>query len=192
MLFSLDKIPRLHNILAAFFGWLMLAGFVILPSTFTGLQPLVVSRLIQGSATGTEPLSSVTSLPLLVAASACVVLGAAGLLWLSLRWRRNYVWLLNRLYLPGILNASAGVLSTLANVYGQHNGDWSVSAKMALVVEAAVLTVMGALFILYSNWLLERVKRQHDELVGMFQEKTLRGKVERMANKPPIAPGSVV
>lgn len=38
MLLALDGIPRLHNILAAFFTWILLAGFVLLPGTFTSLQ----------------------------------------------------------------------------------------------------------------------------------------------------------
>jgi hypothetical protein len=38
MLLALDGIPRLHNMLAAFFTWILLAGFVLLPGTFTSLQ----------------------------------------------------------------------------------------------------------------------------------------------------------
>jgi hypothetical protein len=40
MLLSLDTIPRLHNILASFFGWIILAGFTIFPGTFTGFAKL--------------------------------------------------------------------------------------------------------------------------------------------------------
>jgi len=38
MLLALDSIPRLHNLMAAFFTWILLAGFVLLPGTFTSLQ----------------------------------------------------------------------------------------------------------------------------------------------------------
>ena len=38
MLLALDGIPRLHNLMAAFFTWILLAGFVLLPGTFTSLQ----------------------------------------------------------------------------------------------------------------------------------------------------------
>src|SRR5438034_5012164 len=38
MLLSLDNIPRSHNILVACSTWIFLAGFVIFPGTFTGLQ----------------------------------------------------------------------------------------------------------------------------------------------------------
>lgn len=38
MLLALDGIPPLHNILAGFFTWILLAGFVLFPGTFTSLQ----------------------------------------------------------------------------------------------------------------------------------------------------------
>lgn len=38
MLLALDSIPRLHNIFASFFTWILLAGFVLFPGTFTSLQ----------------------------------------------------------------------------------------------------------------------------------------------------------
>lgn len=38
MLLALDSIPRLHTMLAGFFTWILLAGFVLFPGTFTSLQ----------------------------------------------------------------------------------------------------------------------------------------------------------
>ena len=38
MLLALDSIPRLHNVLASFFTWFLLAGFLLFPGTFTSLQ----------------------------------------------------------------------------------------------------------------------------------------------------------
>lgn len=38
MLLALDSIPRMHNMLAAVFTWILLAGFVLFPGTFTSLQ----------------------------------------------------------------------------------------------------------------------------------------------------------
>jgi hypothetical protein len=38
MLLALDSIPRLHNMLSSFFTWILLAGFVLFPGTFTSLQ----------------------------------------------------------------------------------------------------------------------------------------------------------
>jgi hypothetical protein len=38
MLLALDDIPEMFNIMASFFTWILLAGFVLFPGTFTSLQ----------------------------------------------------------------------------------------------------------------------------------------------------------
>lgn len=40
MLLALDTIPRLDNMLSSFFTWILLAGFVLFPGTFTSIQNL--------------------------------------------------------------------------------------------------------------------------------------------------------
>ena len=40
MLLALDDIPSLHNMLAKFFNWILLAGFILFPGTFTSLKNL--------------------------------------------------------------------------------------------------------------------------------------------------------
>jgi hypothetical protein len=193
MLLSLDKIPRLHNILASFFAWIMLAGFIVFPGTFTSLVNLRNTEAVQATPGAGDVLNTVQSLPLTVVAVVCCVIGYVGNLWLSIRWRTNYVWLLNRLYMPGTLNALAGLISTLTNIYAQHNGSWSVTAEVAVVTESVTLVLYLALFILYNNWLLQRVKEQHNqELDGKYGNRTFKGKMEEMARQPPVAPGSVV
>ncbi|KAH8881554.1 hypothetical protein GQ53DRAFT_615950, partial [Thozetella sp. PMI_491] len=163
MLLSLDTIPRFHNILAAFFGWLVLAGFITLPATFTSLGN---ADTIRSSTSATAALNSVTSVPLLVLAAVCVFTGIAGMTWLSIRWHKNYIWLLNRLYMPGILNALVGLLSTLASVYGQQRGDWNFSAKAAVGTELTMLLLASGLFLVYNNWLLGKMKRRYERQMG--------------------------
>jgi hypothetical protein len=41
----------------------------------------------------------VKNIPLLVIAGICTGIGAAGMVWLWWRWRQNYVWLLNKIFL---------------------------------------------------------------------------------------------
>lgn len=193
MLLSLDKIPRLHNILASFFGWIMLAGFIVLPGTFTSLAKLGSNNAVKATPGASDVLNSVQSVPLLVVAAVCCGIGYLGNLWLSIRWRNNYVWLLNKLYLPGTLNALAGFISTLTNIYAQQNGSWNVSATVAVVVESVTLVAYLVLFILYNNWLLAKVKEEHyQELEGGFDSSTFKGKMEKIAKKPSFAPGSIV
>ena len=79
MMLALDDIPALHNLAASFFAWILLAGFILFPGTFTSLQNI-------GPQTGTlgqELIDKVTQLPLCVfflCASACGLL-ANNFLW---------------------------------------------------------------------------------------------------------------
>ena len=60
MLLALDSIPRLHNMLAGFFTWVLLAGFVLFPGTFTSLQ----NANVQAGEVGEKVLGAVAHVPL--------------------------------------------------------------------------------------------------------------------------------
>lgn len=122
MLLSLDTIPRLQNILASFFTWILLAGFLVFPGTFTSLDSLGNDTNINQAAM--EILRTVKHVQLLVVAGICSGVGCVGMVWLWIRYRQNYVWLLNKIFLPGSLNSFAGLISTLINVYSQQGGLW--------------------------------------------------------------------
>jgi hypothetical protein len=77
MLLSLDTIPRLHNILASFFTWILLAGFLVFPGTFTSLASLGNDSNIH-SQTATDILKSVKHVQLLIIAGVCSGIGAGG------------------------------------------------------------------------------------------------------------------
>lgn len=99
MLLSLDTIPRLHNILASFFTWLLLAGFLVFPGTFTSLSTSISSDPLSANPSVKEIINSVKNIPLLAIAGACCGIGASGMCWLWWKWQGNYVWLLNRIFL---------------------------------------------------------------------------------------------
>ena len=61
MLLALDDISQLHNMMAGFFTWILLAGFVLFPGTFTSLQEANGEGL--GSA-GVAILGAIQHLPL--------------------------------------------------------------------------------------------------------------------------------
>jgi hypothetical protein len=161
MLLSLSTIPRLHNILASLFSFLLLAGFITLPY-----------------------ISS--SLPLLAISVALLVLGALGTLYLLLIHRRNHIWLLNRLFLPGIFNSLAGLIATLTRVYAQDGGRWGLSANVALAAEGASLVLFVGLFGGYDFLLLKRVKREHGLAIKSG------GGGRGILKQRSFAPGSVV
>ncbi|KAJ7472323.1 hypothetical protein B0H11DRAFT_1729668 [Mycena galericulata] len=184
MLLALDGIPRLHNILAAFFTWILLAGFVLLPGTFSSLQSAGSDVDNQDEK---EAIDAVQHLPLFVVAFVCSGIGALGMLWLWWRWSRNFIWLNNRIFLPGAMNSLAGIVSTLVNVYGVQHGVFVTTSKVTLAVTVAAVVVLGALTLTYSLFLLKNVKRAHNREVGREQagrhgEGILEG-IKRKANE---------
>ncbi|GLB41047.1 hypothetical protein LshimejAT787_0902620 [Lyophyllum shimeji] len=190
MLLALDDIPRLHNMLASFFTWILLAGFVLFPGTFTSLRNSQAG--IGSSEVGKHVLDAVAHVPLFVIAFLCCGIGAAGMCYLWWKWMYNYVWLVNKIFLPGFLNSLAGLISTIANIYGVQNGEFSRTGKITIIVTAVSTGICGFLTLYYSLWKIRRVKRKHDQEVG--KERAGRhgeGIVEQMkrkaAEKEPVA-----
>lgn len=161
MLLALDDIPQMFNIMASFFTWILLAGFVLFPGTFTSLQ--------QQQLAGVEAqlLDVVSNIPLYVIAWICTGIGGVGMIWLWWRWQRNYVWIVNRIFVPGLLNSLAGVISVLSNIYGVQHGTYSTTSESAIIVTVAVAVVCGCLILLYQFWLLRNIKKEHNREVGM-------------------------
>jgi len=197
MLLDLDTIPRLHNILASFFTWILLAGFIIFPGTFTSLSTLTDDSALQENHAASTILKSVKHVSLLYVAAFCSGIGALGMIWLWIRWRANYVWLLNRIFLPGCLNSFAGLISTLVQVYSQQKGDWSVTAWVTAAVTGGSMVINALLFGLYNFWVLNKVKKSHGRDMAAQhnmgdEEEGLAEKIERKAKEPGLEPGSVV
>lgn len=102
MLLHLDEIPRLHNILAALFTWILLAGFLIVPGTFTSFKNSSAFKNAsenESNDVARAILRSINNIGLLWVSGAFCGAGTLGCLWLWFRWRTNYVWLLNRVFL---------------------------------------------------------------------------------------------
>ena len=121
MLLGLDNISKVHNILASFFTWILLAGYIVFPATFNKLNDKDLDAKAD-NALEAHALSTVRNVPLLyVAAFACGI-GVLGCMWLWWKHRKNYVWVINRIFLPSLMNSIAGLISTLVNVYSAQNG----------------------------------------------------------------------
>lgn len=194
MLLDLDAVPKWHNLAVAIAAWILLAGFVIFPGTFTSIQS--IDEEDQG-VNGVEKwvLSRIKNLPLLVVAGVCCGIGAMAMIGFWIRWRRNYVWVCNRVFLPGTLNSLAGLLSTIVNVYTAQNHQWSITAKVSAIVEAICLAVCGVLFLFYSNWMLARVRNEHNRefvTTGDYDEAGIIEKMKRKAQQPSPEPGRIV
>ena len=96
MLLQLDEIPWWHNVLASLCTWLLLAGYVVLPGAFTSISNSQVLSEKAGAA-GKAVVKIAETWPVLLVASICCAIGVSGMVWLWHKWRRNYVWLLNKI-----------------------------------------------------------------------------------------------
>ena len=87
MLLDLDRIPWYHNIGAVLFSWVLLAGYVVVPGTFTSLQR---SKAVEEHLHGSDPqcalLNIVQNPLLLVISSILFIIGLPSLLWLGYTW----------------------------------------------------------------------------------------------------------
>jgi hypothetical protein len=79
------------------------------------------------------------------------------------RWSHNYVWLLNSIFVPGMLNGLSGVISTFASIYGAQNGVYGASSIATLAVTGGCTIICGIITTIYSLWKLNPVKRRHQQ-----------------------------
>ena len=98
MLLEVDTVSAVHNMLAGVSSWLLLAGFVSLPSTFTSV---INSRALQTGAgkAGKIVVRVAQNVPLLAVAGACCAIGGLGMSCFWWIYQNNYVWLINRIFL---------------------------------------------------------------------------------------------
>jgi len=149
-----EQVPRTYNILSFLFTWLLLAGFIVLPGTFNTLEGVDSNQV-------KKVLHTIQHLPLLEIAYACCGVGGIGMCLLWYRWSHNYVWLINSIFVPGVLNGLSGLLSTFAGIYGSQNGVYGTSSIITLAVTGGCTIICGFLTTIYSFWKLNAVKRRH-------------------------------
>ncbi|KAJ4395965.1 hypothetical protein N0V93_000181 [Gnomoniopsis smithogilvyi] len=191
MALSTERIPRIHNILSNVFAWMILLAFVTAPANFcskAGQQPKLDIEDVASASTLVVSYKPIPSIGLLAASCTIFGLGSLGMLWLTLCWRRNYIWLMNRIYLPLMLNSLAGLIGSLVIIHIQDNMWFSVAAYVSLGIEGITLLLSGALFFYTHYQLLGKLKREH------IRETSTKNVVElvKAGKRPPFAPGSVV
>ena len=117
---SVESVSFWHTVLSAFLHWIILAGFLVLPTTFDDLQAIAVDQSEFSTVLHSlrHALYAPSLLfPLLIAdvwnstyslaiCFSCCGIGALGLCALWYRWSHNYIWLLTSIFIPGILVAS--------------------------------------------------------------------------------------
>ncbi|CAG8901457.1 unnamed protein product [Penicillium egyptiacum] len=148
MVVDSDQLPWEYNILASLAHWILLAGYLVIPGTFTSLQKS--DTLKQGlikDKTGEAILNTIQNPPLLATACVFFLVGCAIMLWLYWLFQHNYIWLVNRLFIPTLLNALAGLLTTTINIYTAKDGDWSIMALLTFI--ASILSVASSVILTY-------------------------------------------
>lgn len=170
MLLDLDSISNTYNLYASFSTWILLAGFIILPSTFTSLSTLNENPTISSSQVASAVLKEVKNVPLLYLAAFCSGIGSVGMLWLWYKYRANYVWIINKIFLPGCLHSLAGLISTFVNVYSSQHGHWSVTAWATAAATGGAMLITGTLYSIYNFSILAKVKKSHEDEMQQFNK----------------------
>jgi len=91
-----NQARKRYTISASLFSWLILAGYLVLPNTFTSLK---ASKALSGSKGGQILQSTVQNVQLLPLASVLCFIGTVGISWLWYIWRKNYVWLITYIFM---------------------------------------------------------------------------------------------
>jgi hypothetical protein len=96
----IERLPY-WNIFAAACTWVLLAGFIVLPGTYTNFQESNLINEAEKDPTnlGNQILLSFKNIGLLIVASLLCGLGLLGITGLWLKWKANYIWLINKVLL---------------------------------------------------------------------------------------------
>ncbi|CAG7915458.1 unnamed protein product [Penicillium olsonii] len=153
-----------YNLLVSIANWALLAGYLVVPGTFTSLKESnQVEEVLKKNTAGQAVLHTIQNPPLLVIACLFLLGGAATLIMLFRELQSSYTWLVNKIFMPAALNAAAGLITTLVNVYTSRSGHWSVMAIVTIVVTGALLIVFSLLFTYYKFVKLRRVILDDEE-----------------------------
>lgn len=72
------------------FTWILLAGFVMGPSAQEAASQVNF---------GERYKNAIAQVPLLAVSIACSGVGGLGMIWLWIRWWKNYIWLIHKIFL---------------------------------------------------------------------------------------------
>jgi hypothetical protein len=94
MVLDAYEVPLPYNLVASFSTWILLAGYVVLPGAFKSLDwPMLQDHIL--------PVGNQQSQrnAIISVASICCATGLLGISYLWLRFRHNYIWLIESLFL---------------------------------------------------------------------------------------------
>ncbi|KAN0114264.1 hypothetical protein V8E52_006914 [Russula decolorans] len=156
-----ETMPFRFNVMTFVFMWIVLAGFLVLPSSFPKIQ-----TILGDSNKLCKVVRVVRNIPLLVVGFTCCGVGTIGLCLLWWRWAYNYVWLLTRIFIPGMFIGLSGLISTFVNLYGSQDCvHYGATTIATITVTGGYAVICGLLTIIYT---IKRrlIKIRHDRITG--------------------------
>ncbi|KAK4073314.1 hypothetical protein Purlil1_13077 [Purpureocillium lilacinum] len=155
----IDKvIEPWYFIAAGIFTWLLLAGFLMSPSTYASVQES--KALTDTGAVGKSLMTAVRNVPLIYLACFACLIATVGLVILWRKWKSNVVWVNRYLVVPTLMHSAMGLGSSLLNVYSMQDGQWSITAIITVVVIGLWFVLSIALFVLYDRFMVPGLKKQ--------------------------------
>ena len=89
-----------YNVMVSAANWVLLAGYLVIPGTFTSLKESnKVEKALDKNNAGRAALNTIQNPPLLVIACLFLAVGATVLVLLYRKFRPNYTWLVNKLFM---------------------------------------------------------------------------------------------
>ncbi|PTB40413.1 hypothetical protein M441DRAFT_70211 [Trichoderma asperellum CBS 433.97] len=157
MILEIDNsINPYYFIFAGFCSWLLLAGFLVSPSTYASVQH--TNALDKSGEVGKSIINAVRNVPLIYIASFACLGATVGLIWLWHRWRLNHIWISRYLIVPTLMHSAVGLGTAILNIYSIQGGQWSITAIVTVSIVGAWLVISVGLYILYNFFLLPRLK----------------------------------
>ncbi|KIK26230.1 hypothetical protein PISMIDRAFT_22602 [Pisolithus microcarpus 441] len=142
MLLDLDDVPTKDKVLAGFFTWILLAGFILFPGTFATWADKPPNT------TEHEVAAIINNVPLLVIAWVCTGVGAVGMVLLWWQRRKNYIWIVNKIF---VIDGTLGALV-------------STTALSTIITTGAILVICALLVVIYQFVLIRRLRKEHDRI----------------------------
>ncbi|KAJ5417420.1 uncharacterized protein N7487_000970 [Penicillium crustosum] len=162
MIFEFYCTPWRYNVLASTTNWVLLAGYLVIPGTFTSLQmSKSLEHKLDSNHTGKTILYTIQNPPILAIGCSFLILGSLGMSALGWDRRHNYVWLIDKMFIPTFLNSVAGLITTVINIYTARNGHWPIMAVLTASITATIALASLFLILVYQFGKLESIKREH-------------------------------
>ncbi|KAJ6168715.1 hypothetical protein N7497_001558 [Penicillium chrysogenum] len=163
MIMEADEISWQDNVLASTAHWILLAGYLVIPGTFTSLQKSdTIHNGLADNEAGEWILNTIQNPPLLATACVLFVSGLAIMSWLFWEYR-------GELYLAYQSNLS-GFLTTIISLYTAHDGDWSIMVLLTVITSGLSVACSLILLYIYKFGKLERLKQEHNRIFRNYEQ----------------------